>query len=110
MYKVKDKYQNYDSLITTVNGKAINLLGKPVKKIVPPKGNREPGYETQIPGATQAELEIAFKAGNSCIVEVTNEQAITEAADLGLIGAGDTDLTDPGDDPGNKNKGTRKSS
>lgn len=66
MYRVKEQYSKKLMLITLVNGIPFNLLGTKVKKIIPAtyKNVRK---EIIIEGATQKELEIAYKENNSCI-------------------------------------------
>jgi len=103
MYKLKDKYQNYDMLITTVNGRAVNLKGDPIKKVVAAVDN-QPGYNTEIPGATQADLEVAFKNGNKCVIEVNDAEPVMDV-NLVIYGAEGDNLLDEPDNGKKPGKG-----
>ena len=73
MYQIKKQYQNYQMLITHIDGRVVNLTGVDVKKIILPTANAI-GKEVLIPGATQKDLKAAFESGNECIEKVEVNQ------------------------------------
>lgn len=66
VYRIKSRYLNNPTLITHVNDQVMNLMGSPVKKVIPAT-DKSPAKTVEIPGATQAQLQAAYEAGNSTI-------------------------------------------
>jgi len=61
-YVVHPKYRNKETLITTVDDQAVNLVGKPAQKVVPARGDAE-SYSVTIPAATQAQMKVVHERG-----------------------------------------------
>lgn len=60
-YKVHPKYRDRLALVAhTKDGKAVNLMGKEIKKT---QKNRGPEYETTIPAATEEDLRFVHESG-----------------------------------------------
>ena len=68
LYRIKSRYLTKPALITHVDGQVVNLI---------PATNQIPAKTVEIPGATQAQLKIAFEAGNETIevVDVPDDKA-----------------------------------
>ncbi len=80
-YRIKSRYLNNTALITHVGGQVVNLMGVPVKKVIPAT-DKNPAKTVEIPGATQAQLKAAYEAGNNTIelVETPDEKASNKPA------------------------------
>ena len=76
LYRIKSRYLTKPALITYVDGQVVNLMGVSAKKVIPAT-NQIPAKTVEIPGATQAQLKIAFEAGNETIevVDVPDDKA-----------------------------------
>ena len=66
-YQVHPEHQGRKGLIQVVNGRAVNLLGKPVKRVVKPKSQYGVETEIEVPGATQADLKAVHEMGTKDI-------------------------------------------
>jgi len=61
-YKIHPRHASKDTLISFVNGKAVNLTGKKATKVHPKTLTADQWDET-IPGATQADLKVVYEGG-----------------------------------------------
>ena len=76
-YKLKDIFASKDVLVTTVDGDAVNLAGKMIKRIVPAT-NKLPQHEKIIRAATQADLEKVYNRGSKYIERVESKPTVVE--------------------------------
>lgn len=62
-YKIHPRHAHRPVLVTVINGRAVNLAGKPATKVHPATANGAEWTE-EIPAATQADLRAVFERGD----------------------------------------------
>lgn len=97
-YKIKKGYSHLPVLITLVDGKAVNLTGVEVKKVVAAT-DKAPAKTFIIPGATQEQLKRLYEEGNATIekIEVESPDVKSKKADKKVTTVDATDLVANGE-------------
>lgn len=62
-YKIHPRHANRDVLVTIVDGRAVNLIGKPALKVHPATATAAE-WKEEIPAATQADLRAVYERGD----------------------------------------------
>lgn len=69
-FRIKSEFLKNAALVTTIGNEAVNLKGQEIKKVVPAT-RKTVEVTVIIRGATQKDLEAAYKADNPCVEQYT---------------------------------------